>query len=1110
MPAATEPRFASDRASLVHAPGPRAVEAVLLEDLAALVHEARADPRLLARPVRVVVPSRSLRAHLGARIAGELGATAGITIQTLHALALEILERQGEDGAASDEWIEILARRRAREAPALARALGDFEDGFRGVAATVRDLVDAGLEADDEEAVLEALADTGAGRAEHTRQQALVAVAVQVLRDAEGGPGGRSRVLRRAREAFLRDPARALPTRALLVHGFGDATGRAAELLEALATRLPGRVLLDLPADPAAPDRLDLGERFVQRLRGRLEGELGPAVPAAPALAPAARVLLRAPTPETEAREALRRLAAEIASGTPPERLAIVARDLGPYRAVLRMHAARLGVPLSGLRARAPLDGAGRRLLALVDVLRGGERAPAERWLDAVTVVLARGDSPHETARRADRDLALALRQLGAAQLADVGRLDAAGRLVNDTLALPVRTGSRIGRPGERVEGFHTRRRKVHGERLAAARAAARRLLRRLERWPRRATASEHARVLARLRTRDLGWRPRDECERRARAALEPLVGALDALELSREEFAMLAVRALTAAAAPALGGRGGGVQVLDAMEARGRTFARLHLLGVTRDAFPRVVREDPLLSDTARRAIEAILPDVPIKARGRAEERLLFAQLSAAAEHVTISWPLCDDDGKRRSLSPLVERLLDGPEQDVALLPPFLPEEGEVAPPHTAAEHVLLEGLRRRRRHADDLARALAETGEADAARVAAARVKVLEAYERGPHEAVPLGPWLGFLGHAPDVPSRPDPRAETPSVTRIEALARCAWQAVLTRFLHLDATFEALDGPGAVDARAVGNLVHGFLERLARDARGEPRPGRADGPTLAEVLARAPVPVPWPDAEDFERRLLEAARDTFEGALVPPGVVRWLAERARGRLETAREILAREAEHEGGVLGVEVPGAVTVPGPDGTGFPLTFRADRVERIGERTLLTDLKTGTATSAKELTEKGIPGGTQLQALVYGIAARAHVPGARGRYLYLGEARDDPSVTVAGDLAEAERALASALATVETAWVEGVFYPRMLGARPEKPGPYCDFCSVAQACLREDSGAKLATVLWTGDDARLTGRTRGAETRAALAGLWSLAAKGASANRGARSARKGRS
>ena len=108
-----------------------------------------------------------------------------------------------------------------------------------------------------------------------------------------------------------------------------------------------------------------------------------------------------------------------------------------------------------------------------------------------------------------------------------------------------------------------------------------------------------------------------------------------------------------------ALGGAGGGVRVLSVIEARAHTFEHLFVLGLNRDLFPRRVSEDPLLPDALRRALAAVLPDVPVKARGFDEERYLFAQLVSAAPSVALSWQALSDDGKEKTASPLVEGLV-------------------------------------------------------------------------------------------------------------------------------------------------------------------------------------------------------------------------------------------------------------------------------------------------------------------------------------------------------------------------------------------------------------------------------------------------------------------
>ena len=116
------------------ASGAREVEDLLCGVVGELREEARADPALFAHPVRVVVPSRSLRLHVSGVLARRLGATAGVVVQTLHSLAVEVLDRAGRRFRGSDELVGVLARRLAREEPALRAAFEPFVDGFRTAA----------------------------------------------------------------------------------------------------------------------------------------------------------------------------------------------------------------------------------------------------------------------------------------------------------------------------------------------------------------------------------------------------------------------------------------------------------------------------------------------------------------------------------------------------------------------------------------------------------------------------------------------------------------------------------------------------------------------------------------------------------------------------------------------------------------------------------------------------------------------------------------------------------------------------------------------------------------------------------------------------------------
>src|SRR5262249_3911150 len=162
------------------------------------------------------------------------------------------------------------------------------------------------------------------------------------------------------------------------------------------------------------------------------------------------------------------------------------------------------------------------------------------------------------------------------------------------------------------------------------ARAAGAALAGRFAAWPDEAPAAEHlARVAALLE--ELGWgraggsRPR--LGRRLRGDVAMIHEALAGLAagpppafpptLAEPSRLLGESPALASGATDLLGGAGGGVQALSVTEARARTFDHLFVLGMNRDVFPRVVREDPLLPDALRAVLRGVLPDVPIKATG-------------------------------------------------------------------------------------------------------------------------------------------------------------------------------------------------------------------------------------------------------------------------------------------------------------------------------------------------------------------------------------------------------------------------------------------------------------------------------------------------------------
>jgi hypothetical protein len=885
--------------------GPRAVEADLIAEIAALAEEGVRDPRLLRHPVRVVVPSRSLRAHVAAALMRHSGrAIAGLTVQTLNGLALEIVEPSGGAATRGEGLFPILVRQHAREEPALRDRLDELVDGYGIVADDVTDLLDAGLTAANAEALCDALDELSHFPDVVERARATVRVAARTLETMEAsGIGHRARLLERARELLESDPDVALPARAVFVHGFAEATGLRAELLEALVRHRSARVFFDEPPDPAIPAASGAGWRFSERLRARLAGVAGVEFAAAEPPDRPEIAALKTPGAHVEVRAVSVRIRELLDAGRLPETLAVVARDLAPYRVPVRQHFGRLGIPFSGVGETGSVGATRRRAQALLDLLQRRGRAPADRWLDAV-VCLGPGDGLGNRS-----DLRLGLRHIGAVRLEDVaehrcGARDIPLPAIGAWRDADTDDGGRVARAGRRVLGRSA---------LARAVDAAGRVQRRLERLHAATSLGSLLHHLRDLLVDDLGWDP-------ARRECVEVFAQLDGIgtefspnfELHYDDFLLLLRRALEGVGAGPLGGAGGGVQVLTVMEARARTFDTLFLLGLNRDVFPRIIRQDPLLPDLVRRTMSAALPDLPIKSTGYEEERYLFAQLLSASPRITLSWQATTDEGRDCARSTLVDRLAWGASELTSIAVPPLHSPPD-AGPRTIGERALLAGLFARRGEFarvlpvafEEANRALPEAVRSARPEAAArARLAVLEEFDPIPVRHAAPGPYFGFTGALGGVG---DPRRAPLYVTTVEKMARCSWQAFLSTLLRLEAPPDPLAALPGSDPRLLGTVVHRTLEQVVRAIV-------ADGPrSLAEAREREPVAVSWPGADALDAMLRAVARSVLDDeGIALRGLERVLAEQARPLLERARELDWSDADAPVKVLGVELEGSI------------------------------------------------------------------------------------------------------------------------------------------------------------------------------------------------------
>jgi hypothetical protein len=1017
--------------------GARSAESRLFEELAAISANRLEQ---LAQPVRVVVPSKSLRRHLLRRLVVEFGGSAGIVVQTLHGLAREVLDNGIVASPRGNAGFEVLVRRLARGERALRAALDEFDEGYESVIGAVRDLLDAGFEPALEDGVLEKLEElegTVAG-SRLSRARALVRLASKThLATDELAVWRLARAAQLAEDELATD-SELLPARALFVYGFADVTGVAADLLRVVVRCARGTVIVDRPPDPADAARDDAGVVFLDRLLqgfSHLDLRADDREPGAADLQ-----LLEAPDPESEMRWVAERVTEALRSGCAPEDIGVVARGLETMGPVIRRHFRRLGIPFSGVGASVP--GPSRRLHRVADLLARGVGSEVDLWTEAW------GDRDERS------ELLLGLRTLGVLRVADAASLEPT-RDLGDGVRLPLAFGDDENDGGE-GEGEASDPRLLSTAVLDLAATRARDFVRSLADWPHSATSVVHRdRTLEVLRA--LGWTPAtdDWCE--VDHCLAELSDELPlSFALERDEWIGLVGNRLRARGQVPIGGAGGGVQVLTVMEARTRTFSLLFVVAVNRGLFPRVLADDALLPEALRARLAGdVLPHMPVRARSADEERYLFAQLVSSAPAVCLSWHLAAGDAKL-SRSPFVDRLAlraDAPavQRARALWEP----EGGNERVRPAWEHAVVAAVRAGGDGIEPLLGvALAEgasgqpESEAAARELASARSAVLAAVEAQPDAG--FGPWSGFVGAAAGVGD------DAPWVTHLEGIATCPWRAFVNRRLgvqpladpHLD-----LPDPGA---RLAGLVVHEVLAAIVQDAVGE---RVAD---LGGAIGRTAVAVRWPDAEEFEELLRGAAlRVARKEGLAALGLGALLAARARPFLEVARLLEWGEGGMVDGVLASEVPGAVETRDAEA---PLAFRADRVGRERGVTLLVDYKTGAPWTKLKGEGKRrrdvlarVARGRGLQAVAYALAPAG---GGLGRYVFLKpeiEGADETRIVDFGsDDEEAVGLFAEAVGAVGAARKLGVVFPRVEEADSDEVPVHCKYCAVAECCLRDDS------------------------------------------------------
>jgi hypothetical protein len=330
-------------------------------------------------------------------------------------------------------------------------------------------------------------------------------------------------------------------------------------------------------------------------------------------------------------------------------------------------------------------------------------------------------------------------------------------------------------------------------------------------------------------------------------------------------------------------------VYAVEALDARQWEKPLVLVAGLGADSFPRRITQDLFLRDDERQALgdERDL-HLPLRNRREDEERYLFyVALTRARERLVLTYPAYDEEGTPRPPSPYLEEALSHLES-VQVRKVALAEQ--YALPEDAVTAADLLPI-----VADGLSRSARGEGAIAAAlhdRNAVARNELawprrLEVLRSTP-VAMPAGDY-----------------AERLSATAVNSYRRCPYLYLVRRVFLVEPAREA-----ALDPRTRGNVVHEALDRAFRFPERDP--GELFDEAFEEQTARFRVGL----ADEAARRWMRAA-----------------VLRAAGEMR-GREVLATETKRTIRVEDVELVGKI----------------DRIDRLGERELVRDYKTGVASA----------------------------------------------------------------------------------------------------------------------------------------------------------------
>ena len=986
-------------------------------------------------PVTVAVPSTyaglSLRREAGRRPGGLVN----VRFQSINRVA----ELLGAPFLAAPGRVPLTATRRAGAIrAALHQVGGPFRD-LSGHPATTRAFATTIAELDAlDDAALTRVGATGA------RATAVVEV-VRAVRALVAGTYTEEDQLRAA-AAMVDEGTAALHDLGTVVSFAPGPLGPGAvALLLALGRRGLAAAILATSGDPDA-------DVTVADLAHRLAPVLGPPDTTA-ADPPRGHRILSCADADDEARVVVREVMQRLEAGVPLHRMAITYRATVPYARLLHEHCTAAGIPAHGPRPATLRESvAGRTLLGLLRLRDGGYRREDVTALFAVAPVRERPGGPPVPGARWDRISCRANVVGGPEEWKD--RLARFRSDREDSLARRAVEAGTLFAPevvdrGADHETEHATRlaRFVHD--LVEATEP-----------PPPSWSALSAWTLG-LLDRYLGPRPADAVAwpDGELASYERVIERVRALGQLEDLGAPASVPTFVRAVEDELDGSvghggtfGDGVLVAPLGSLRGTEYETVFVVGLAEGAFPPPPRDDPLLPDRARTAVDGLARRGDAARRERDD---YLAALAAAPERV-LTAPRADRRAGRaarpapwllESARHLADRVVLASEldpghpttRDAPWLEVVASFEAGLADAPTAGslqEHHL-QSLLGWKSAGLSLVRhplALAEP---------ALRTGFTALGARGRRS---LGPWEGVIGARAGLTLGSD---RALSATSLEQWAQCPFKYFLSRVLRV----EALERPEARERLAGtdrGTLIHDVLQEFV------------------ETHPRDSPDQPWSAEERAElRAIAEAKCDAAEADGITGRAVWWELDRAK-LLREIDHVLATDEwarAHDGtipyafelgfGTAGDPLPPlTMTLPGS----VPVTFRGriDRVDRSpdGSRVYVYDYKTGMPNDLTGITVDPVMRGRRLQLALYATAlARAFPDADVGAYYWFTREHDEEAFAGFGLDDDVSARLDDALTTIVGAVGEGRF-PAYPGADGFWGPENCQWCDYDRICPRD--------------------------------------------------------